>query len=97
MNKTAEIKEAIRQRDGYRCVDCGRSQEEVNAQTGSLSFKRLDVHRTIRDGQYSLENCVTVCRKCHKRRHFDDIVDRQTRYYEEKAARLAKQAEAISP
>jgi 5-methylcytosine-specific restriction endonuclease McrA len=81
------IKESVRKRDGYKCVDCGMTQGEVSriksaerwdrwrthinphaVQTYSLLFK-LDVHRLVPGGPYALENCVTVCRKCHARRH----------------------------
>lgn len=57
-----DVKESIRERDGYRCVDCGRTQRG----------RRLDVHRLVPGrlgGRYTPENCVTLCRKCHRARH----------------------------
>lgn len=56
-----DIKDAVRCRDGYRCVDCGLLQP--------VHRKTLDVHRVIPGSVYTLEGSVTLCRKCHKIRH----------------------------
>lgn len=55
----ATVKDAVRQRDGYRCVDCGKAREG----------RALDVHRLVPGSAYTLEGCVTVCRGCHRKRH----------------------------
>jgi len=50
-------KRLIRERNGYRCVDCGREG-------------RFDIHHI--DGSkdnHHPDNLVHVCRKCHKARH----------------------------
>lgn len=57
----AEIKEAVRKRDGYRCRDCGMTQDEHIAATG----KALDVHRLFPGFGYTIYWCVTLCRSCH--------------------------------
>ncbi len=48
------------ERDGWRCVDCGRPG-------------RLEVHHTVplrRGGAlYDLDNLETLCRGCHIERH----------------------------
>lgn len=62
MVQVSSIKESIRERDGYRCVDCGRTQRG----------RRLDVHRLVPGrlgGEYTAKNCVTLCRRCHRKRH----------------------------
>ncbi len=54
------LKEAIRKRDNYKCVDCGRSQP---------LYRRHPVHRVVPGGTYSFENCETLCYSCHAARH----------------------------
>lgn len=60
-----EIKAAVRERDEYRCVDCRVSQRTNIKRFGTA----LDVHRLTPGSPYSMDGCVTVCRRCHKRRH----------------------------
>lgn len=68
--KMAEsVKRAVRVRDGGKCVECRMTNTAHLRRYG----RSLDVHR-LKPGQwYSLENCVTLCRKCHskkpKRKH----------------------------
>lgn len=55
---TDTLKEAIRQRDGYRCQKCGCPQAE--------SIERLSVHHV----DYNKQNCdpsnlITLCRSCN--------------------------------
>ncbi len=57
-----KIKAAVRKRDGHRCADCGRQRAYAYA-------PRLDVHRISPGSEYTVEGCVTLCRRCHKRRH----------------------------
>lgn len=56
-----ELTNAIRERDGFVCQECGIHQEEL---TGRI--KKLDVHHI----DYNKENCdpknlVSLCRSCH--------------------------------
>lgn len=65
----SEIKDAVRERDGFACVDCGEAHKK-----GRRAF---DVHRVIPGrlgGKYTLENCLTLCRKCHRRRHKHKLI-----------------------
>lgn len=59
----AEIKDAVRLRDGMRCTVCGVTNDEHKATTG----KQLEVHRVQQGSAYSAAPgaCVTLCRKCH--------------------------------
>lgn len=57
----ADIKSAVRERDGLRCTGCGVSNEEHV----ELSGRQLDVHRITPGSPYTVEGCVTLCRKCH--------------------------------
>lgn len=56
-----EVKSAVRARDGYRCMDCGLSEDDHVEQTG----RALDVHRLIPGSIYRPDICVTLCRSCH--------------------------------
>lgn len=56
------IKEQVRERDGYRCVECGMTQEMHVIKHGRV----LDVHRTTPGSYYTLEGCETLCRPCHR-------------------------------
>lgn len=57
----SKIKREIRQRDGWRCTECGLSDEEHH----ELYGKTLEVHRIIPGSSYDLEGCTTLCRACH--------------------------------
>ncbi len=63
--KELELKAAVRERDGQRCVDCGMTAEEY-AERSRIS---LDVHRLSPGSQYTAAGTVTVCRSCHRVRH----------------------------
>lgn len=59
------VKAAVRERDGYKCVDCGKTSEQAIEETG----RELHVHRLEPGSEYALIGCVTVCKKCHGIRH----------------------------
>lgn len=57
-----------RERDGHRCVDCPVAEQ--------VHGYELDVHHIVSYHRYkdkmranSLENLVTLCRRCHAKRH----------------------------
>src|SRR5262249_32038737 len=54
------LKEQVRQRDGYCCTLCGMTNKEHRKRVG----KGLGVSRTLPDGDWTLENCATVCTWC---------------------------------
>jgi hypothetical protein len=56
-----EIKEAVRERDGFRCTQCGMSNGRHILETG----KKLEVHRLSPGTPYTFSGCVTLCRGCH--------------------------------
>lgn len=55
------IKPNVRARDGFRCTKCGKTNEEHLAQTG----RQLEVHRVVPGSAYTVDGCVTLCRRCH--------------------------------
>jgi DNA-binding XRE family transcriptional regulator len=58
-----QIKQAVRERDGMACTQCGISNEEHKAKTG----RAVHVHRVVQGSEYSTAPgvCVTICRNCH--------------------------------
>lgn len=60
-----EAKQAVRERDGHKCVDCGKTAADFPG------FWRdpLEVHRLAPGSKYTLEGCVLVCDPCHHKRH----------------------------
>src|SRR5262245_39658434 len=59
--KVFEIKAAVRERDGYKCRQCGCSQEKHMQRYGRI----LEVHRLAPGAPYSVDGCVTLCKPCH--------------------------------
>lgn len=55
------IKHDVRERDGFKCTQCGATNEEHQAAYG----RQLDVHRVVPGSVYTVEGCITVCRSCH--------------------------------
>ena len=61
----AEAKRLVRERDGHRCVDCGATSDDIR----DGKYVRLQVHRLVPRSVYTVDGCVLVCTKCHKKRH----------------------------
>jgi DNA-binding transcriptional regulator YiaG len=59
----ADIKAAVRARDGYRCVRCGKTEERYVFRGRR---RQLSVHRKVPGSEYSLEGCETLCASCHR-------------------------------
>jgi hypothetical protein len=54
------LREQIRQRDGYKCQECGCSQVE--------NGKQLDVHHIDYDKQNNIfSNLISLCVRCHRK------------------------------
>ncbi len=56
-----DIKALVRARDGFRCVQCGMTNDRHRERYG----RQLDVHRTEPGSPYSADGCVTLCKGCH--------------------------------
>jgi hypothetical protein len=61
----SKIKILVRERDGYRCVECGMTAEDHVEKFG----KTLSVHRLIPGSEYTVEGCKTYCLPCHTEEH----------------------------
>lgn len=58
----ARLKNSIRQRDGFRCTQCGMTNDQHREQHN----RQLDVHRLVPGSEYKPEGCITVCKACHR-------------------------------
>jgi hypothetical protein len=59
VRKHAELRRQVLERDGWRCQDCGAAKE-------------LQVHHIksrSRLGGDVMENLITLCARCHRKRH----------------------------
>jgi hypothetical protein len=55
-------KSAALKRDQNKCADCGDSGNEKSIEVHHITY--------IRRGKESLEDLMTLCKDCHKERHF---------------------------
>ena len=63
------LKERIRKRDGYRCQECFRHQDELYTETGRR-YKLL-IHHIDYDKKNNQEsNLISLCRSCHGQTNF---------------------------
>jgi len=67
-DKYAEWREAVFERDGYACQDCGASDEYLNAH--HLVPISEDISKAL-----DVDNGVTLCIDCHQKRHPDTPLD----------------------
>ena len=61
-----DFKRGIKKRDLNRCQWCGEKQKDLD--------KPLEVHHIIpishNGDEFDEDNCITLCRKCHREIHF---------------------------
>lgn len=64
------LKEQIRERDGYRCQECFRHQSELR--TKANKPYKLIVHHIDFNKQNNISlNLISLCRGCHQKTQFD--------------------------
>lgn len=56
------VQSAVLKRDLNRCADCGSYKEEKSIEVHHITY--------IRRGKERLEDLMTLCKDCHKERHF---------------------------
>jgi len=76
---TKELRERIRQRDGYRCQECGISQSEL---TCPLSPHHIDYDKR-NSSEYNL---ISLCEICHGKTNYSRAY--WQRHFEEKIATI---------
>jgi len=60
----SQLKEQIRQRDGYRCQECFRHQDELYDKKGK-KYKLLIHHVDYNKKNNNPDNLISLCRSCH--------------------------------
>lgn len=63
-NQWYDFSDAVKSRDGYKCLNCGRSEPEVILQTHHTIYKH-----GLEPWEYPFCDCVTYCKGCHAREH----------------------------
>lgn len=65
------------ERDSYTCTECGKTNEEHIIENGnSLHVHHIIPHQFFKEdnpAQHELSNLKTVCNKCHRRIHANDL------------------------
>ena len=64
-----ELREKIRKRDGYRCQECFRHQDELRTKT-NRPYKLLVHHIDYDKWNNKRGNLISVCRSCHGQTNF---------------------------
>lgn len=80
-----ELKEKIRKRDGYRCQECFRHQDELfkNTKAGLRRYK-LFIHHIDYDKKNNNENnLISLCLPCHSQTSFSR--EDWTKYYQKRS------------
>jgi len=62
--KWIEFSNSIKKRDRFKCLKCGRNSEEVTLQVHHNSY-----YENKKPWEYSLSDCITLCKGCHAREH----------------------------
>lgn len=63
------IREIAMQRDAYLCVDCAKTGRIIPAEEVHHIVPLTPENVTDPNITLNLENLVSVCRECHKKRH----------------------------
>ena len=61
----SRVRERVLERDGYACRRCGTTAAEV----GEEQIHAHHVRPREADGPDEPENCVALCRSCHREKH----------------------------
>jgi predicted DNA-binding protein YlxM (UPF0122 family) len=76
-----ELKERIRIRDGYRCQECFRHQDELYSKSG-IKYKLNIHHIDFNKLNNQKDNLISLCKSCHLQTNFDR--ENWLNYYKEK-------------
>lgn len=59
-----EVKQIVLERDGYKCMTCGRTKEEANLTCHHRSYEHL-----FEGGETEAADCICLCQFCHSGIH----------------------------
>lgn len=77
------LKEQIRQRDGYRCQECFRHQNELHSKFGKR-YKLIIHHIDYNKQNNNLDNLISLCRNCHNQTNYSR--DDWMKYFKEQVS-----------
>lgn len=61
--KHRNLRKLVFERDGYKCVSCGTNK--------GLHLHHIKQRSKFPEFEFDLDNCVTLCKECHKKQHLD--------------------------
>lgn len=80
-----KLKGQIRQRDGYRCQECFRHQNELFSKTGRR-YKLMVHHIDYDKENNNSNNLISLCRNCHGQTNFKR--ENWTNYFRNKTLKV---------
>lgn len=60
-----EVKRAVEERDGHKCMTCGRTR----ADGAKLTCHHRTYEHLFEGGELEVNDCITLCQYCHKGIH----------------------------
>lgn len=61
----SKLKKQIKERDNYKCIDCGVSEEQLKSEHRRMAIHHLDLNKQ----NLEISNLISVCYPCHAKRH----------------------------
>ena len=59
------VKQAVEERDGYKCMTCGRTRSDG----AKLTCHHRTYDHLFEGGENEIADCITLCQYCHKGIH----------------------------
>lgn len=68
-DKFDEVKEIVKERDGHKCMMCGRTEEDFKGKKITFHVHHRSYSNLFKGGEEEASDCIEVCNVCHKAIH----------------------------